>query len=100
VNVWAEGVEEVWLVRLLRELGSLEHLELEGYCGFALRRLRRLMMRRDILIGIKTLTVCSGTYDIRQATRLKEVADDLGLGIVVTCTPAPDMLDTEAGNRR
>ena len=95
VNVWAEGVEEVWPVRLLRELGSLEHLELEGYCGFALRRLRRLMLRRSILIGTKTLTVCSGTYDICQATRLRDVADDLGLGIVVTCTPAPDMLDTD-----
>jgi hypothetical protein len=94
VNVWAEGVDEVWLVRLLRELGSLEHLELKGYCGFALRRLRRLMLRRDILIGIKTLTVCSGTYDIRQAMRLKDVVDDLGLEIVVTCTTAPDMLDT------
>ena len=89
----AEGVEDVWLVRLLRDLGSLEHLRLEGYCGQALRRLRRLLMRGDILLGIKTLTVRSRTYDIRQAMRLKDVADGLGLEIILTCISVSKVLD-------
>ena len=81
----AKGVEDVWLVRLLRDLGSLEYLELEGYCGGTLRHLRRLMMGRDIHLGINTLIVRSGAYEIRQAVRLKDVAEGLGLGINVTC---------------
>jgi hypothetical protein len=83
----ANEVEDVWLVGLLRDLGSLEHLELEGYCGGTLRRLRRLMMGKDIILGIKTLTVRSGTYGMRQAMRLRDIADGLGLGIDVTCIP-------------
>jgi hypothetical protein len=90
-----DGVEALWVIGLLCDLSSLEHLELVGYCGCVLRCLRRLLLRGDILSGIKTLTVCSGTYDLRQATRLKDVTDDLGLGIVVTCTPTPDMPDTD-----
>jgi hypothetical protein len=90
LDMRAKGVEDVWLVRLLRDLGSLEHLELEGYCGGALRRLRRLIMRGDYLPGIKTLTVRSGAYEIRQAMRLKGVTDGLGLEITVTCIPDPE----------
>ena len=84
-----EVVDEVWLVRLLSDLSSLEHLDLEGYCGFALRCLRRLIMQRDILIGIKTLAVRSGAYEIRQTMRLKEVAAGLGLEITVACIHDP-----------
>jgi hypothetical protein len=91
----AKGVGDVWLVRLLRDLSSLEHLELGGYCGDILRRLRRLMMRRDILLRIKTLTVRSGAYGIRQAMRLKDVADGLGLEIIVACIPDPEVSDIE-----
>ena len=92
---WEDGIEEVWLVCLLRDLRSLEHLELEGYCGGTVRCLRRLMMRRKILLGIKTLTVRSGAYEIRQAMRLKDIADGLGLEIIVTCVPGPEVSDTE-----
>jgi hypothetical protein len=92
---WEKGVGDVWLIRLLRDLGSLDYLELKGYCGGTLRRLRRLMMRRDIFLRIETLTVCSGVYEIHQAMRLKDVADGLGLEIIVTCIPGPGMSDME-----
>ena len=85
------GFETTWLVCLLRDLGLLEHLELEGHCGYALRCLRRAMMRREILLGTKTLTVRSGAYAIRQALRLEDVADSLGLDIVVICIPGPEV---------
>jgi hypothetical protein len=91
---WKKDVEDVWLFSLLRDLGSLGHLELEEFCGYALRRLRRMVMRGDILLGIKTLTVRSGTYEIRQALRLKEVVDGLGLGIILICIPDPKIPDT------
>jgi hypothetical protein len=84
-----KGAEDVWLVDLLRDLGSLEHLELEGFCNYTLRRLRQMMVRGDIILGVKTLTVRSGEYEIHQALRLKEVADGLGLEIIVTCIPDP-----------
>lgn len=80
-------MEGVWLVRLLRVLGPLEHLGLEGYSGGALRRLRRLMVGRAVLLGSKILTVHSGAYEIRQAIRMEDVAGGLGLGINVTCIP-------------
>jgi hypothetical protein len=86
-----KGPEDVWLVSLLRDLSSLEHLELEGFCGHTLRRLRQTVMRGDVLLGIKTLTVRSRAYEIRQALRLKGVADGLGLGIVVTCILDPSI---------
>jgi hypothetical protein len=85
----------VWLVSLLRDLGSLEHLELDGFCGHTLRRLRQTMMRGDILLGVKTLTVRSGTYEIRQALRLKDIADGLLLEIIVTCILDPDVSDDD-----
>jgi hypothetical protein len=88
----AKGVEDVWLVWLLRDMCSLEHLELRGSCSNTLRRLRRLMMRGNML-RTKTLTVRSGTYEIRQAMRLKDVADNLGLGIIITCIPSPEVSD-------
>jgi hypothetical protein len=91
----AKVVEDVWLIRLLRDLGSLEHLEFEGNCGGTLRLLRRLTMLGKILLGIKTLTVRSGTYDIRQAMRLKDVTDGLGLEVIVTCIPGPEVSDIE-----
>jgi hypothetical protein len=91
----AKGVGDAWLVRLVRDLISLENLELEGYCGGTLRRLRRLIMRGDIPPRVKTLTVRSGAYEIRQAMRLKDVVDGLGLEVIVTCTPGPEVSDIE-----
>jgi hypothetical protein len=49
------------------------------------------MMQGDILPEIKTLTVRSGAYEIRQALRLKDVADGLGLEIIVTCVHDPEV---------
>jgi hypothetical protein len=90
-----KGAEGVWLVRLVRDLGSLEHLELVGYCGCVLRRLRRLMMRGGILLGVKTLTVRSGAYDRRQAMRLKDTADGLGLETTVSYIRTLGVTDTD-----
>ena len=95
---WTKGVEDVWLVGLLRDLGSLEHLELNGRCGYVLRRLRRMMVGRGILLGVKTLTVRSGAYEIHQALRLKDVVDGLGLGIIVICIQ--DQTPTEGPRMR
>jgi len=92
---FTEGVEDVWLVSLLRDLDSLEHLELEGQCGYALRHLCQMMVQGDPLPGIKTLTVRSGAYGRRRALRLRDVVDELGLGIIVTCTPDPQILDDD-----
>jgi len=86
---FTEGVEDEWLVSLLRDLDSLEHLELEGHCGHALRRLYQMMMQGDPLPDIKTLTVRSGAYGRRRALRLKDVAGELGRGIIVTCHKLP-----------
>jgi len=82
---WEKGVEDEWLLGLFRDLRSLENLELEGYCGHTMRNLRQMMTQRDLAPTIKTLTVNSETDDVRQALKLKNVADGLGLGIVVTC---------------
>jgi len=47
--------------------------------------LRRKMMRRDPLPGIKTMTVPSGAFDIRQALELKDtIVVGHGLRMVVT----------------
>jgi len=89
-----ENEADRWLVGLLRDLGSLEHLGFEGYCGRALRRLRQVMKRRGPLPRIKTVTVRSGADEIRQAQRLKDVSDGLGMGTNVTCIPDPEILDT------
>jgi hypothetical protein len=87
-----DWVDVVWLVCLLRDLRSLEHLEFEGRGGRVLRRLRRLLMRRDIHLRIKTLTVRSAVHDTHQVMRLKDVADGLGLEIIVTRLPDPEVV--------
>ena len=87
------GVEDSWLANLLRDLGSLEHLELEGYCGYILRYLRRKVMRKTHLSPIKSLTVRSGAYEIHQATKLKDVADSLNWELAVACINDPKISD-------
>ena len=90
------GVADVWLVDLLRDLRSLEHLELRGYCGLFIRYLRQIVIQEGHFHGIKTLTVRSGYgYEMRQALRLENVLDGLGLGISVTCVQDPEMADDE-----
>ena len=55
-----------------------------------------MLVRRDTLPGIKTLVVHSGhRYEIRQAHRLENGVDWLGLGINVTCIETPEMTDDE-----
>ena len=86
----------MWVVRLLNDLGLLEHLELRGRCGYALRCLRRVFMRRVPSIDIQTLAVHSiFGYEIRQALRLKDAVDGLGLGINVTSIREPSVRGDE-----
>ncbi|KAF9645663.1 hypothetical protein BDM02DRAFT_478080 [Thelephora ganbajun] len=87
---WTKGLEAGWLCGLLPDLGSLEHLELEGYCGYTVDLLCEMVEMGDLLLRIRTLTVRSGEHAIRQALRFKEFTDELGLGIIVTCIPAPE----------
>ena len=94
----AYGPEVAWVVCLMRELESLEDLEIRGQCGCLLRYLRRMMMREYPLPHIKTLAVHSGGTGIRQALRLEEVMDGLGLGTIVTCTPDPRVPDDDDWN--
>jgi len=49
------GQEFEWLIGLLRDLKFLEHLELGGKCGLALRRLRRAMAQEAISLRIQTI---------------------------------------------
>jgi len=85
VHGWKKGADDVWLVDLLIDLGSLKHLEPRGRCGYPIRHLRRMMSWGDPLPGIKTVTVHSGESEIRHALELKDAVDRLGLGIKVTC---------------
>ena len=94
----AYGPEVAWVVCLMRELESLEDLEIRGQCGCLLRYLRRMMMREYPLPHIKTLTVHSGGTGIRQALRLRDVLDGADLGTVVTCTPDPGVPDDDDWN--
>lgn len=85
LGAWTHDLEDLWVVSLLRDLGSLEHLEFRGCCGYILRYLRRMVMGGITFTSMKTLTVRSGfEYEMRQAYRLKGVVDELGLGISVT----------------
>ena len=92
------GPEIAWVVCLMRELESLEDLEIRGQCGCLLRYLRRMTMRESPLPHIKTITVHSGGTGIRQALRLKDALDGLDLGTIVTCTPDPIVPDDDGWN--
>ena len=93
LDKWTYIAEAAWVVCLMGELESLEDLEIRGQCGGLLRHLRRSMMRGSLLPRIKTLRVYSGGTGRRQALRLKDVMDGLGLGTVVACIPDPGVLD-------
>ena len=95
LDEWTCAGEVAWMVCLIRELESLEDLEIWGQCGGLLRYLRRLMMRGSPLPRIKTLTVHSGGTGRRQALRLKDVMDGLGLGTTVICIPDPGVPDDD-----
>ena len=85
LGAWTHDLEDVWVVSLLRDLRFLEHLEFRGCCGYMLRYLRRMVMGGVTFPSMKTLTVYSGSkYETRQVHRLKDVVDELGLGISVT----------------
>ena len=85
LDAWTHDFEDVWVVSLVRDLRSVEHLEFRGCCGYMLRYLRRMVMGGVTFPSIKTLTVYSGfKYETRQAHRLKHVVDEFGLGISVT----------------
>ena len=85
LDAWTRDFEDVWVVSLLRDLRSLEHLEFRGCCGYMLRYQRRMIIGGVTFPSMKTLTVRSGSkYETRQVYRLKGVVDELGLGISVT----------------
>ena len=75
----AYGGEDRWLVDLLAELDFLEHLELRGDCGQALRRFRHRMVRGVMRIDIKTLIVRGGEYAKSQAFKFENVKGNLGM---------------------
>ena len=92
LDVRTHDLENVWVVSLVRDLRSLEHLEFRGCCGYMLRYLRRMIMGGVTFPSIKTLTVCSGfKYETRQVHRLKDVVDELGLGISITWVEDRDL---------
>ena len=95
LDKWAYAPEVAWVVCLMRDLGSLEDLELWGQCGYLLRYLRRMVMQEYPLPRIKTLTVYYGATGVLQVLRLKEVVDGLGLGIIMTCIPDPEVPDDD-----
>ena len=85
LDAWTHALENVWVVSLVRDLRSPEHLEFHGCCGYMLRYLRRMVMGGVTFPKMKTLVVYSGfEYETRQVGRLKDVVDELGLGISVT----------------
>lgn len=85
------GDEDKWLADLLRELGSLELLELGGDCGWVLRRFRRRIARGAMWVRIGTLIVRGGEYVRDQALKLENVKDELGLGdMTMTYVPDPE----------
>ena len=77
--------DDAWVVGLLRDLKSLEHLEFRSRCGCTPRYLRRMMMEGNSFPEMKTLAVYFGPErEARQVHRLKDVADGLDSGISVT----------------
>ena len=93
VDVVSSGFNggDTWLLDMLKELGSLDLLDLRGDCGQVLRRFRRRLMRGVMQINIKTLIVRGGGYTKTQALKFESVKDDLGLqNMTVTYIPDPE----------
>ena len=80
-----------WLVELLRDLRSLEHLELGGRCESAIRSLCQEMTKEPISVPIRTLTVRCEEQEKPQALRLKQLADAAGLITVLIFVPDPEV---------
>jgi hypothetical protein len=80
-------LKDRWLIGLLGDLQSLEHLELECECDDAIQWLCDEMMREGGSIHIKTLIVRCGEHDCRRAHRWKHLADAAGIATTVICVP-------------
>ena len=84
VDMWtADG--DGWVVGLLCDISSLEHLEFRSCRGHTPRYLRDMVMEGESPYEIKTLTVYFGSEcEARQVHTLEDVVDSLGSGISVT----------------
>ena len=84
VDMWTEDGDG-WVVDLLCDMRSLEHLEFRSRGGHAPRYLREMLMEGYSPPEMKTLTVYFGSGSAaRQVQRLEDVADSLDSGINVT----------------
>ena len=79
----------MWFIELLRDLTGLEHLELGGECGGAIRWLCGEISEETTSIRIQTLIVRYGEHERLQALRLKQLADAAGLTTTLICVPDP-----------
>ena len=88
--------EDGWVVDLLDDLGSLEHLEFRSRSGRTPQCLRRTIMEGVLSPEIKTLTVYfRSEREARQVHGLKDVVDGLDSGISVTWTKDSAIPDDE-----
>jgi hypothetical protein len=78
-----------WFIELLGDLEFLEHLDIGGECGRALRWLRHEIAREAISPRLKTLTVRSGESERHQALVLKHLVNATGLDMTLICIPDP-----------
>ena len=77
--------DEGWVVSLLGDMNSLEHLEFRSCRGHTPRYLHEMVMEGDSPPEMKTLTVYFGSgCEARQVHRLEDVAEGIGSGISVT----------------
>lgn len=90
IDIWSDGSENAWLVRLMQDLRSLDHLEIWGSCADALRHLGQQIISGVLDLRIKTLTVRSGESGLHEAFNLKDVTDGLGLGVVFNFVLYPE----------
>lgn len=78
-------------------LSSFKRLEFRRYCGNTQWYSRRMVMRWNHSICIKTLTVHFGFgCETRQTLRSKDVVRGLGLGINVTLIQDPETTDDKS----
>jgi len=86
------GDEDMWLVDMLEEPDFLDLLELEGDCGWVLRRLRHRFLRNIMWrCDIKKLMVRGGEYAKIEALRLESIKNDIGRpNMTVTYIPDPE----------
>ena len=79
--------DDGWVVGLLCDMSSLEHLEFRSCYGHTPRCLRQTIMEGNSFPKMNTLAVYFGSErEARQVCRSEDVVDGLGPGISVTWT--------------